>query len=292
MIHSMTGYGRGIAKYNGADLVIELRSVNRSSLEISSRFPQDYQFLELVIRKIIQKKLFRGQINVSIQEGIKNKNNVFKVDEEVFGETYAVFNKLKKKFKMESNISFGDILRIEGVVIKETPKENQKALTNAAEKALNTALDNLINMRIEEGKSLCKDMLNRIEIINSILKGINKIVPDALEKYKKSLEYKMKSLMPEGIKIDDARFYTELAIYAEKVDITEEIVRLESHINLFKDTLEKNNSIGKKLDFILQEMNREANTMGSKASDSSLTKEVINIKNEIEKIREQVQNVE
>ncbi|MEW6089181.1 MAG: YicC/YloC family endoribonuclease [bacterium] len=292
MIKSMTGYGRGIAKYDGEDIVIELRSVNRSSLEISSRFPQDYQFLEIGVRKIIQKKLHRGQINISIQEGIKSKRNTFKIDEEIFGGIYSVFGRLRKKFKINSDINFGDILRIEGVVVKEIQRENQKALTQAVEKALNTALDNLIAMRIEEGKSLYKDILNRIEAIDNILKGINKTIPGVLEKYKNNLELKMKSLMPGGIEFDETRFYTELAVYSEKVDITEEIVRLESHIKLFKDTLDKNNSIGKKLDFILQEMNREANTMASKASDFNLTKEVINIKNEIEKIREQVQNVE
>ncbi|MFH1288252.1 MAG: YicC/YloC family endoribonuclease [bacterium] len=292
MIHSMTGYGRGMAKYDETEIVIELRSVNRSSLEISGRFPQDYQFLELTVRKFIQKKLSRGQINVFIHEGAKSKKNIFKIDEEIFGKIYAKFIQLRKNFKMECDVNFEDILRIEGVIIKDAPKENRKALTNAVEKALNAALNNLISMRLEEGKSLCKDILSRIEVIDGILKGINKTVPAVLEKYKKNLELKMKKLLPEGIKIDKTKFYTELAVYSEKVDITEELVRSKSHIKLFKDTLNKNDSIGKKLDFILQEMNREANTMASKASDFNLTKEVINIKNEIEKIREQVQNVE
>lgn len=292
MIRSMTGYGRGMAKYDGMEIVIELRSVNRSSLEISSKFPQDYQFLELIARKIIQKKLYRGQINISINEGKRNNGGVFKIDQKMFGEIYDQLDRIREKFGMNCDVDFGDILRIEGVVVMEAPKENQNALINAAKKALETALDNLISVRFEEGRSLSRDILNRIEIIDRILGGINKSVPEVLEKYKKNLELKMRNLLPDDIKVDKTRFYTELAIYSEKVDITEELVRLKSHIKLFKGTLNKNDSVGKKLDFILQEMNREANTMASKASDFNLTKEVIDIKNEIEKIREQVQNVE
>lgn len=292
MIRSMTGYGSGTIEYDGVEIVVELRSVNRSSLEISSKFPQDYQFLELIVRKIIQKKLHRGQINVSINEGKRNNGGVFKIDPKMFGEVYAQLAQIREKFGMNCDISFGDILRIEGVVVREASKENQNALINAVKKALETALDNLIAVRVEEGRSLYKDILSRIEVIDKILGGINKSVPEVLEKYKKNLESKMKNLLPEDIKVDKTRFYTELAIYSEKVDITEELVRLKSHIKLFNGALNKNDSVGKKLDFILQEMNREANTIASKASDFNLTKEVIDIKNEIEKIREQVQNVE
>ncbi|HHV19389.1 MAG TPA: YicC family protein [Thermoanaerobacterales bacterium] len=290
MIKSMTGYGRGEnpGKYHW---VVEIRSVNHRFLEVFVRLPKPWLFLEDKIKSHIKGKIVRGRVDVFVNLSAENLPVDIKIDKILVNNYYKKMMELKDKIGFEGPISLSLLSLMPNVFNLEEDLPTEQELWESFLPALTDAVDNLIDMRKKEGENLRKDLNARLGFIESktvIIKERAKVVP---EEYKKKLLHNLQKLFSD-ISLDHDRIETEVVLFAEKANITEEIVRLTSHLSQMKGLLDSDESIGKKMDFIAQEMFREVNTIASKASDYCIAKEVIEIKSELEKIREQIQNIE
>jgi uncharacterized protein (TIGR00255 family) len=292
MIKSMTGYGRGSVEEGGRAFQVEMKSVNNRYLDINIRLPRQFNALEDNVRKYITSRLSRGKIDVYInQDKISEDDVKISVDEQVASSYYDAFTTLKNKFNLQDDISLSLIARSNDVIVIQKKEEDLEHIWNTLSKALQTAIDMFVDMRVREGLKLSNDMLDRCETINGILLKIEERSPEIVKEYREKILQRITDFLKE-VEIDQAKLLNEVAFFADKCNVTEEIVRLKSHIEQFKNTLSTGESVGRKLDFIIQEMNRETNTIGSKANDLVITNLVVDIKSEIEKIREQVQNIE
>lgn len=292
MIKSMTGYGRGTIEEAGRAFQVEIKSVNNRYLDINIRLPRQFNALEDNVRKYITSRLSRGKIDVYInQEKISEDDVNISVDEQVAKSYYDAFTTLKEKFSLQDDISLSLIARSNDVIVIKKKEEDLEHIWNTLSKALQAAIDMFVDMRIKEGLKLSNDMLDRCEMINGILLKIEERSPEVVKEYREKILQRISDFLKE-VEVDQGKLLNEVAFFADKCNVTEEIVRLKSHIEQFKNTLSSGESIGRKLDFIIQEMNRETNTIGSKANDLVITNLVVDIKSEIEKIREQVQNIE
>lgn len=292
MIKSMTGYGRGTIEEAGRAFQVEIKSVNNRYLDINIRLPRQFNALEDNVRKYITSRLSRGKIDVYInQEKISEDDVNISVDEQVAKSYYDAFATLKEKFSLQDDISLSLIARSNDVIVIKKKEEDLEHIWSTLSKALQAAIDMFVDMRIKEGLKLSNDMLERCEIINGILLKIEERSPEVVKEYREKILQRISDFLKE-VEVDQGKLLNEVAFFADKCNVTEEIVRLKSHIEQFKNTLSSGESIGRKLDFIIQEMNRETNTIGSKANDLVITNLVVDIKSEIEKIREQVQNIE
>lgn len=292
MISSMTGYGRGVCTSEGLEVVVEIRSVNNRFLDIISKLPKSLSNYEGKIREIIGKKLSRGRINlwISFANG-DEKNTHFKLNKNLADAYLRMAGELQSDFKVEGKVdinqllSFPDIIEIEDLAVAD------EHTWRCTQDALNTALDAISNMRKQEGEELRKDFVARVGNLEKLVYKIEENAAngpaDHLDKLRERVD---KIIASENI--DESRLELELALLADRLDVTEECVRFHSHNKLFLDTLEGETSQGRKLNFLLQEMNREANTIGVKAASSVISHLVVQIKEEVERIREQVQNVE
>lgn len=292
MVLSMTGFGRGKAEEANREVSIEIKTVNHRYLDINLRLPRPMSFLEEIIRKTIQEKLSRGRVEVYASYVNNAPNRVTVTLNESLAESYITgLKSLAEKFDLNPNFDVSAIACIEDIFTITEAEEDVGLLLKLTEQALAEALDALGQMREKEGSYLAEDIISRTELINKMVTGIEKRSPLVVEEYRKKLEARMKELL-KSTDLDEMRFNTEIAYFAERSNITEEIIRLRSHLNQLKQTMEKGGAVGRKLDFIVQEMNREINTIGSKSSDIEITGMVVDIKSEIEKIREQIQNIE
>lgn len=291
MIKSMTGYGRGRYDNNGKEINVEIKSVNHKYHDISVKMPKNISYLEEFVKKRINETVSRGKIDVFINiTNYENKEKIIKVDEELANNYLTVLTKLSEKMKLNDKISVIDIVRFPDVltIIDNQDEENaKKELSIALEEAIN----NFVDMRKAEGIKISEDLQNRIEQIFNNLKKISELSTGLIDEYIVKLNSRIKELINENI-IDENRLAMEAVLYADKTSIQEELTRLDSHISQFGLMLKEDKPCGKKLDFIIQEMNRETNTIASKANCLGITKLVIDIKNELENIREQVQNIE
>lgn len=291
MIKSMTGYGRGEVSNNGFYIVVEMRSVNHRFLDITCRCSKMISSLEDRVRSFISDKISRGKIDVNISfempEGSMNKVNI---DEILLKQYMNVFTETKNSFGLEGNIKISDIILLPEVVkIKNLEIDIEDIWINL-KKALEESINKLIDMRVKEGIKLYNDLVFRLDKIERSVNEIEETSPKILDEYKLRFETRIKELAQD--KVDQNRIMTEIAIFVDKACIAEEITRLKSHLIQFKESIKEDTAVGKKLDFIIQELNREANTLGSKSIDYKISKCVIELKNDIEKLREQVQNIE
>lgn len=289
---SMTGYGRGEYKDGGVELCVEVKTVNNRYLDVAVRAPRIFIAFEDVIRSAVREKLTRGHADVFVSFSDKRRKERTIYLDEGAAQAYAeAARKIHSLFPdAENDFSVTNILRFPDVISQDEVSSADEECLNALKSALSSALDNLNAMRSAEGEKLEKDMLSRVDVIDGDVKEIEKRAPAVVENYKSKLDAKIKKIL-ESTEIDEARILTEVALFADKSNIDEEITRLHSHISQFKEIC-KEKLVGRKLDFLVQEFNRETNTICSKSNDTAITKIALAMKNEIEKIREQVQNVE
>ncbi len=292
MVLSMTGFGRGKAKDDNRELTIELKTVNHRYLDISLRMPRLMNALEEEFRKKIREALSRGRVEVSVSyKNIAENQITVALNEPVADAYHNAFNELAKKFGIDNKPDLSVLSGISDIFAISEPEEDEEALGKLLFSALDEALKVVLDMREKEGEFLTKDIFERCGIINQLVDSIEESSPTVVEEYRKKLEQRLKELL-NNTDLEETRFQTEVAYFADRSNITEEIIRLRSHLKQLKQTMKKGGAIGRKLDFIVQEMNREANTIGSKSSDITITNHVVELKSEIEKIREQIQNIE
>lgn len=291
MIKSMTGYGRAKLLKEDREYQIEIKSVNHRYLDISVRIPKQLSYLEETIKKEIAKKVKRGKIDVFVTfENNSLEGKEIKINTELAKAYIDELKKLAEKENILSDIQVTEISKYPDVLNIQSSQDDEK-ITEEVLETITIATDNLVQMRETEGNKISEDLLKRLNIINKKVEEIAKLSTGLIEEYVVKLEERIKEIL-KNQEIDKTRLAQEVVIYADKCSIEEEVTRLNSHISQFKNLLNSNEAIGKKLDFIIQEMNRETNTIGSKANNLEITNGVIDIKTEIENIREQVQNIE
>lgn len=293
-MRSMTGYGRGECSLDNRRFVVEIKAVNHRYNDITIKLPRVMFPYEDKIKKLLQKEIFRGKVDVYVTFETFSKDDIkVKYNETLVASYYEALSQIKAKYCPEDKINisllskFPDVLSVENEI--DTDSEESSVFKGLAN-AVNTALISFIKMRSLEGENLKCDILKKLEGINETVKKIEKRAPFVAEDYKARLVNKLKEL--EEVKADEARILTEVTIFADKACIDEEITRLFSHIKQMKLILEESVPVGRKLDFLVQEMNREVNTIGSKSNDIEITSYIVDAKSEIEKIREQIQNIE
>ena len=292
MIRSMTGFGRGNCEKDGKSFTIEIKSVNHRYFETNIRMPRVLIAFEDKIRKIIGDKVKRGKIDVFVTQGNYDKEDAYANLNEKLAESYIeCFRVLKDKYNLEGDVSVSQIARLPEVITLKQKEEDISETFEQIEESLNEALEALLFMREREGEKLLEDVIIKCDLIKGLVEKVKERSPFVFEEYKGKLTQRLSALHKE-VEFDESRVAMEVAIFADKVGIDEEIVRLNSHIEQMRETLIINEPIGRKLDFIIQEMNRETNTIASKANDLEILNTVISMKSEIEKIREQIQNIE
>lgn len=289
MLKSMTGYGRSIYESDNRRFTIEIKSVNHKYNDVSIKMNKNISYLESTIRKKVKENISRGKVDVHIMLEELETDKKIKINKKLAENYISNIREIAKENNTEIIINMSDILMIPDILCTNENIEDENIEKELLE-GLDIAIKNFIDMRIKEGAKIREDLLNRLDIINKYLSEINSYSTGLVEEYIVKLKKRVKEILKDDI-IDENRLSTEVVIYADKCSIEEEITRLNSHINQFKDMLDENN-IGKKMDFLIQEMNREINTIASKANCLNITKLVVEVKNELENIREQVQNVE
>lgn len=292
MARSMTGFGRGTKDIDGKSFAIEIKSVNHRYLDINIKLPRNLMSLEERIRKTVSENLSRGKVDIFITQNIFSTNDVIANFNQSLADSYVKsLQEIKERYNIRDDISVSLVSRFPDVITLNQKEEDLETIWGALSLALNDAINLLASMREKEGSKLKSDLEARCMYINELLDEVSKRAPLIVSSYKEKLEKRLSDLLND-VKLDESRVAMEVAIFSDKSNIDEEIVRLHSHINQMMETLTLKDPIGRKLDFIIQEMNRETNTIGSKANDLELVNVVLNMKNEIEKIREQVQNLE
>lgn len=289
----MTGYGRGEKEALGKRFSLELKSVNHRYLEVSLRHPRKYLKMEENVRKIISEYIKRGHVEVFVKvKNVEQQDVNVKVDKEVAMTYYNSLNELGELLKIENNLSLDKIISLPEIISIEEKEEDIDQIWVHYEEILRDALEQNKKMRIEEGKHLKEDFLQRIEDLKEMKEKIAVRSPQVTLEYKEKLRIRIEELLEKKEIINEDRLENEVTFFADRSSITEELVRLDSHFNQFMKNLDLEDQVGRKLDFLIQEMNREINTIGSKANDSEISLLVVEMKAQLEKVREQVQNIE
>lgn len=292
MIKSMTGFGRCEFTDEKRKFTVELKSVNHRYLDVNIKMPKKLNFFESSIRALLKEYIERGKVDVYITyEDYTEDNYALKYNSALAAQYLDYLNRMAEEFSLENDIRVSNLSRYPDVLVMEEQDVDEKELWDGLERALRGACEQFVASRIKEGESLKVDLIDKLDHMISYVDFIEKRSPQIMEEYRKRLEDKIKEILGDR-QMDDGRIATEVTIYADKVCVDEETVRLLSHINTTKDTLLEGGSIGRKLDFIAQEMNREANTILSKANNIEISDTGINLKTSIEKVREQIQNIE
>ena len=293
MLKSMTGFGRGESRNTDYNFNVEIKTVNHRYNDIIIRMPKHLNYLEEQLKSIIKSKINRGRVEVYIELEYSSESNIdIRIDMPLAKSYKSQLDSMMEELNIEDKVKLIHMLMFPEIIRKEKKEIEEDVLWQSLETALEIALDNVVNMRIKEGAILKKDMENQIFKIEEELLKIEERAPIVVIEYRDKLENRIAELLDGKIKVDEDRLNYEIAFFADKSDINEEVVRLKSHSNQFLDSLNESESVGRRLDFILQEMNREINTIGSKSDDLTISNCVVNIKSQLEKIREQVQNVE
>ena len=292
MIRSMTGYGKGENEKDGRKFTVEIKSVNHRYNDISIKLPRFMISMEDKIKKNISKKIFRGKTDVFINFETEAQDDVqVKLNEPLARSYVEKLNELKEMFGLETPNALDLVAKFPDILSTEKVEEEGDVIWEALEPALNEAVENFIHMRETEGETLKKDILLKNQKIKEITDKIKERAPFVVDEYKEKLNARLAELMDKNV-IDEQRIAAEITIYSDRCCIDEELTRMYSHIKQLESILESDGSIGRKLDFLVQEMNREANTTAPKSSDITITNAAIELKTEIEKIREQIQNLE
>lgn len=292
MVKSMTGYGRAEDTINGSTITVELRSVNNRYLDCNVRIPRLYLFAEEAIKTRVQNTISRGKVDVFVTLDNAGAEKVqVSVNKPVAEGYYNALKELAAQYGLSDDISVSLLSRFPEVLLAEKAEEDVEQMAKDICAVLDRALADFDQMRTNEGARLRDDVLTRAALIEEKVSVIEARSPETISEYRAKLEARMNEVL-SNTQIDPARILTEAAIFADKVAVDEETVRLRSHIGQLREMLSKGGATGRKLDFLIQEFNREANTIGSKCSDIEIARHVVDIKAEIEKIREQVQNIE
>lgn len=293
MIHSMTGFGRGQASSSNIAITAEAKSVNSRYLDISFRMPKEIQDKELALKELIQAKISRGNVNVNVRiNKAETSQPEIAINPELAKGYKGLLEELRDVAQIDTAVSLRDLTKFEEIFVsRERDEKVLQTIWELSKEAADKALDQLVAMRAKEGKQLEKDLLQRVEDIESKMKEVKTLTNGRADEVRAKLLERIQKLVDDDT-LDNERLEMEVAILVDKMDITEEIVRLQSHIKFFKEALKSDETVGRRLKFLSQEMNREINTIGSKANNSEISQQVVHAKESLEQIREQVENVE
>jgi len=288
----MTGFGRCEDTINGRDIIVEIKSVNHRYFEFSSRITRGYGFLDEKLKSYLQSQIFRGKIDVYVSiETLEDTDSQVLVNHSLAAGYVNALHELAQRYGLRDDISVSTVSRYSDIFTVHKAPDDEEIIWDAVKEVTNKALDSFIRMREAEGARLKADVLQRAETILEIVGKIEERSPQTIIEYQQKLNQRLSEMLIDS-NIDEQRILTEAAIFADKIAVAEETVRLRSHFGQFTNMLNSKEAVGRKLDFIVQEMNRETNTIGSKCVDSQIAYMVVDIKAEIEKIREQIQNIE
>lgn len=289
---SMTGYGKGTAESEGKKITVELKSVNHRFLDLSVKIPKTMNFAEETARKILQQSFSRGHIDVYLtyENNGASDYDLF-VNEGLADEYVRTAAYLADKYGIENDFTVSSLMKTTDVITPSEKEQSEQAVAALIKDALEVAVEKLQEMRAKEGFALKNDLIEKADSVGVLLELVKQRAPEVVKNYRAKIEERITEALA-GVDIDEARLINEVAFFADKACIDEETARLTAHIDNFYAILESDEPVGRKLDFLVQEMNREVNTIGSKSNDIVITNYVVNMKSEIEKIREQVQNVE
>ena len=292
MVLSMTGYGRAGAVLHGRDIKVELRSVNSRYLEYSSRLPRSCFFLEDKLKKLVAARVSRGKVELSLSiQNVTDADTVVSVNWGLAEGYRAALTSMVERMDLKNDVTVGMLARFPDVLTQTAAPTDEDALWQDVESIANQAIDAFVAMRAAEGEKLKADVESRLQTVEALVGQIEQATEGRVKAYSDRLYARLQELL-EDRNIEESRLVTEAAIFADKTAIDEETVRLHSHVAQYRQILELNEPIGRKLDFLTQELNRESNTIGSKCQDVAITRLVVELKSEIEKIREQIQNIE
>ena len=292
MVKSMTGYGRCEEMVGGRRITVELKSVNHKYFEFSPRVTRGYGFLEDKLKTYVQSRVARGKIDLFLSiETLEDADVIVSVNHSLAAGYIAALREITERYKLPDTVTVNSLSRYSDIFSVHKAPEDEEAIWAAVKTVLEKAVDAFIAMRETEGRRLYDDVMSRAAVILELVGKIEARSPETVKEYRERLEAKLREVLSDTT-IDEQRILTEAAIFADKVAVAEETVRLRSHFEQLKALLNAEEPSGRKMDFLVQEVNRETNTIGSKASDSQIAYMVVDIKAEIEKIREQIQNIE
>jgi len=294
MIKSMTGFGKSEVSSKHGMFSVEIRTVNHRYFDLSSRMPNSLSLLEDRIKRYVHKYVKRGKVNFSLSHKREGRgSSSVRLDKQVIAGYYMMLKKIKKEFKLEDDIKLSHLFSFPDVIVHEHQEYDINLIWPVLESAVKSAIIDCNRMRKKEGKAIYKDLKERIGKISKSLDKITVLIPTFLSEYKSKLDSRLKEILKHrDYNIDKSRLETELAIMARQSDVSEELTRAKSHLSALKNTIASTKEAGRRLDFILQELQREINTLGSKAASIKISRVVVDVKSEIEKMREQAQNVE
>lgn len=292
MIKSMTGFGRGHKILNGRDITVEIRAVNHRYFEFNSRLPRSIGFAEERLKSMLQEHIHRGKVEVSVLlSSVEQADEKIIINKEIVRDYVEALRSVQEEFSLKDDLSLSDIMRMTDAFTVVKTETDEEQLWLDIKSTAEEAMEHFLAMREAEGERMKQDILSRLTTIEGWVGEIEKASPQLVADYRKRLYDKMKDVL-ESANIDESRILLEAGIFSEKTAVDEETVRLHSHIAQFRSMLDGDGQVGRKLDFLVQEMNRETNTIGSKVQDVRVTGIVVDQKSEIEKIREQIQNIE
>ncbi len=292
MVRSMTGYGRNQEVLNGLSVVVELKSVNHRFYEYSSRLPRGYGFLDDKLKTHLQQRISRGKVDVFVQiHSLETAGSEVVVDHGLAESYLKALRELSDRYELRDDVSASALSRYPDVLTVRQAEVDEDAVWETVRTVTDGALERFVAMRELEGARMREDVLSRADTIRKAVTLVEEKSPETVRAHMEKVETRMRELL-DGVPVDEARLLNEAAVFADKVAVAEETVRLNSHLDQLEQLLNSDEAVGRKLDFLVQEINRETNTIGSKCSDLNLTRIVVDIKAEIEKIREQIQNIE
>lgn len=292
MVKSMTGFGRCEVSEGDRKMTVEMKSVNHRYLDISIKMPKKLNFFESAIRSLLKIYLQRGKVDLFITcEDLSEAKGALKYNRELAAEYLNYLNQMAEEFGLENDVKASTLSRYPEVLVMEEAQDNEEELWKLLEQALKGACVQMVETRSKEGENLKKDLIDKLDEMLEHVAFIEERAPQIVAEYRKKLEDKVQELLSDA-QIEESRLAAEVTIFADKICVDEELVRLRSHIEHTKAVLQEKDSVGRKLDFIAQEMNREANTILSKANDLEVSNRAIELKTGIEKVREQIQNIE
>ncbi|MBP3492014.1 MAG: YicC family protein [Firmicutes bacterium] len=291
-MHSMTGYGKGVSKRDGKTITIEIKTVNHRFLDCNIKLPRNFLFVEDRVKKAVSSAISRGHVDLYLTyEQSSTDEGAYTVDLELANNYLTAVRQLENGTGLANDVTLSTLLRVGDIVTRQQSVEDEDLLAEMTLEAASEALVNLKVMREKEGQSQKADIASKLGTIEACLDRIKEFAPKVVEDYRALLNARIAEVVEPSL-VDKQRLATEVALYADHCAIDEEITRLSTHISNMRSLLEATEPVGRKMDFLVQEFNRETNTIGSKANDMRITKEVLAIKNEIEKMREQAANIE
>lgn len=292
MIKSMTGFGRAVAETDGYVITVEIKSVNHRYFEFSSRIPRQYGFLDDKLKSYINSRVSRGKVECYVSIDALNTEAAQVVVNNTLASAYvSALKVLSKNYDLKEDFGASTVARFQDVLVVKKADEDEEKIWSYVKSVTDTALDKFIAMRTVEGEKMKNDISSRADYILSCVEYIEKRSPETVKEYNDKLVERVHDLIGD-VSLDEGRVIQEVAIYADKVAVAEETVRLRSHLDQLKAFINADEPVGRKMDFLVQEINRETNTIGSKANDVDIARKVVDIKAEVEKIREQIQNIE